>query len=500
MQQTSGVILIVDDEEIGREALESLLINHGYQLLFATNGAEAFTQAIQHNPDLLLLDVMMPGMDGFEVCRRIRQEPMISEIPIIMVTSLDDRDSRIEGIEAGADDFITKPFDRVELRSRVRTITRLNRHRRLLNERARFEWVVEQANDGFIVVDQNTHILYANTQARNYLNLPTNPDHENYTPITESFLTLAQRSYQLHPQSNWEHWNTINTRPTDNSIESPPEISSAHYLIHPETSESHAIWLQVDQCEFPNATQKLIRLRDVSEEMTRHRQMWTFHSLISHKLASPVSSLVTSLHILDQGTENLSSDQVAEFRSIALQSATRLRVHIQEIRDYINSPNLARTGKECIIGNFPALIDKIKADVEIETVLFDGNENLAHLCLVLSEAAIEIMLRNILENAKKFHPSQTPVIEIILAQLPSGSISIRVLDDGITLAPIELKRVWMPYYQAEKDFSGQVAGMGLGLSLVSALLWSVGGKYTISNRDPGPGIVVELIIPTKQEQ
>lgn len=127
-------ILIVDDKEMSRDTLEALLINEGYDLSFAGGGMEALEKAGEILPDLILLDVMMPGIDGFEVCRRLRSNAVTAEVPVILVTSLDDPDSRMTGIDAGADDFISKPFDRLELRSRVRTITRLNRYRRILTE------------------------------------------------------------------------------------------------------------------------------------------------------------------------------------------------------------------------------------------------------------------------------------------------------------------------------------------------------------------------------
>src|SRR5690349_1524014 len=117
-------ILIVDDEPSGRETLAALLHTQGYNLAFAADGRGALTQAAALNPDLILLDVMMPEMDGFEVCRQLRGTPGLAEVPIMLITALDDRDSRLLGIEAGADDFISKPFDRVELRSRIRAITR----------------------------------------------------------------------------------------------------------------------------------------------------------------------------------------------------------------------------------------------------------------------------------------------------------------------------------------------------------------------------------------
>src|SRR4051794_35001886 len=126
----TGTILIVDDTPAARLAMEGLLIPEGYQLNFASNGPEALAKAPELIPDLILLDVMMPGMDGYEVCRRLRLHEQLKEVPIILLTALDDRESRIAGLEAGADDFISKPFDRTELRARLRAMMRLNRYRR----------------------------------------------------------------------------------------------------------------------------------------------------------------------------------------------------------------------------------------------------------------------------------------------------------------------------------------------------------------------------------
>jgi putative two-component system response regulator len=135
----TSVVLIVDDEPAGRQTLESILDEQGYRLEMAENGLQAIEKARQFLPDVILLDVMMPGMDGFEVCRRIRSDPTLAEIPIIILTALDDRKSLLDGLEAGADDYITKPYDRYELRARLIGITRLNRYRKLLDDRADIE-------------------------------------------------------------------------------------------------------------------------------------------------------------------------------------------------------------------------------------------------------------------------------------------------------------------------------------------------------------------------
>lgn len=131
----TSIILIVDDQPIGREILHDLLDSPNYHLFFASDGYEALKIASMVLPDLILLDVMMPGMGGFGVCRRLRADPVLAEVPILLLTALDDSSSRIEGIEAGADDCISKPFNGSELRARVKTITRLARYRKLNVER-----------------------------------------------------------------------------------------------------------------------------------------------------------------------------------------------------------------------------------------------------------------------------------------------------------------------------------------------------------------------------
>ena len=130
-----SVILIVDDNISARETLIAMLENRDYQLETATDGFQALQILRNLQPDLILLDVMMPGMDGFEVCRRVRATPQLAEVPIIILTALDDRASLLHGLEAGADDFLSKPVDRYELQARVGTVVRLNRYRKLVEQR-----------------------------------------------------------------------------------------------------------------------------------------------------------------------------------------------------------------------------------------------------------------------------------------------------------------------------------------------------------------------------
>ncbi len=167
MQATRSIslILIIDDEPSGRRALESLLLGQGYGLAFACNGSEGLSLARRLEPDVILLDVMMPEMDGLEYLRVVRGDPRLAEIPIILVTALDDRSSRLAGLEAGADDYIVKPFDRIELRTRIRTIIRLNRFRKLQQALSLSEDAYEATLKGWVrALDLREHELEGHSQ------------------------------------------------------------------------------------------------------------------------------------------------------------------------------------------------------------------------------------------------------------------------------------------------------------------------------------------------
>ncbi len=148
MNETTN-ILIVDDNAANRDTLEALLTSLGHELRFAQSGEEALKKAIALPPDLILLDVNMPGMDGFEVCEKLRADSKLSGVAIVITTSLDDKASKLKGINAGADDFITKPIDGMEIRARVKMILRLNRYRKSLQQQDEIQRAHNELQDAY---------------------------------------------------------------------------------------------------------------------------------------------------------------------------------------------------------------------------------------------------------------------------------------------------------------------------------------------------------------
>lgn len=121
----TGLILVVDDVPANLKLLEAKLANEYYDVITAKDGYEAITLTQSRKPDLILLDVMMPGINGFETCRQLKKDPEVSHIPVVMVTALSDPSDRVQGLEAGADDFITKPINDTALFARVRSLVRI---------------------------------------------------------------------------------------------------------------------------------------------------------------------------------------------------------------------------------------------------------------------------------------------------------------------------------------------------------------------------------------
>jgi putative two-component system response regulator len=122
--QDKPTVLIVDDQLASRKMLADVLMSEGYAVVEAENGEQALAIVPSVNPDLILLDVVMPGINGFEVCRQLKSDEQTRLIPVIFITSLDDKEARLKGIEASGDEFLTRPIDPMELSARVKSLVR----------------------------------------------------------------------------------------------------------------------------------------------------------------------------------------------------------------------------------------------------------------------------------------------------------------------------------------------------------------------------------------
>ena len=195
MSNPKGRVLVVDDEPRNIRTMEGILAPQGYELRRTADGAQALRDAVADPPDVILLDVMMPGLSGFDVCRELKAHPETRRVPIALVTSLADRDSRVAGLEAGADDFLSKPVDPSELRARVAPLLRSKRLHDELQRRYEDLHRLEEMRQGLtqmIVHDLRNPL----TAMAGFLDLLDRGGHVSKERTAQDALKVVQRGAQ----------------------------------------------------------------------------------------------------------------------------------------------------------------------------------------------------------------------------------------------------------------------------------------------------------------
>ena len=319
-------------------------------------------------------------------------------------------------------------------------------------------------------------------QAQLYLNLPGETSDQN-------FIDVIRQQYRCEPEASWQEWETQALPLTPN------------YLVRPETTSARAFWLQADELGLPESTRmrRVVRLRNVTEAITNQCDMRRAETMLRHKLVTPVSIAYMSVGLLKKLLVQTPLP-VSEMVQMVSQANNNLEHLIQEMKDvfqYIDAPVLAQLGQQVSLRQLESMVSSLAKKLKLEKVAVTVPASLQEKRLTIAETALETILWEILENAKKFHPQQTPQLDVIVSTTLHDPqvIQLQVRDDGISLSPEQIKWAMMPYIQSEKYFTGEEHGMGLGLSLVSTLVWQAGGSARLFNRNDQPGVVVELVLP-----
>ena len=457
-----STVLAVDDEPKALLLLRNLIEPEGHRVLLAASGAQALELAAKEQSDVVLLDVMMPEMDGFEVCRRLRADPLLAELPIIMLTALDDRASRLRGLEMGADDFVSKPFDSVELRTRVRTITRLNRFRRLYEHRARFEAAITYSPDGVVLAEPDGTIIHRNPAFINMLD----PD-----------AAAPDNLFAYLPAEFAQRVRTLATQGTDRPLAAQETSLNFSKKTVQTTEVSHG------RIPWEGRSIILHTIRDITERKTLEQQLIRSQRIeLLGQLAGSAVHDVNNILCAISGSAQL----------IEMKGSTDLTLHLGQILTSAQrGANMLRQllmfarGEE---GAFqpanPAGVAAEVAHMVRETfgkshpVTFHTDD---HLPPVLADPTqIHQIVMNLCVNARDAMPDGGELMIKVARQSVTGNcpavmgdrpvpgeyVAISVADTGTGIPPEILPRLFDPFFSTKPK--GQ--GTGLGLATVIRLI------------------------------
>ena len=470
-------ILIVDDEINAVRMLRGLLIPDGYNVLTAHSGAEALTVAMR--------DVMMPDMDGYEVCAKLRADLRLANVPILLLTALDDQESRIHGLEAGADDFISKPFDSFELRARLRTITRLNRFRQLYEERARLEAAIAYAPYGVVLAELDGQILQRNAAfVRLLAPIATEIDNfYSYLPA-ETALKLKQ-SIASDP---------ITLTPLETALNvalNPATVVEISFALVPWEGRRIVHFVVRDLTE----AKQFNEARQIAEAANQAKS--EFLASMSHELRTPLNVILGMAEILRKKTlGELNRDQQESVASVE-ESGRYLLSLINDILDLskIEAGMLQLDIQEAAVRDVvESSLRFVREAAHRKKITLESSYRQEILYLHVDASRLKQILVNLLANSVKFTPEGGHITIEVSQPIDRHQISFSVQDNGIGIDEKDLPKLFKSFQQIDSALNRKYAGTGLGLSLVKRMTEMHGGTVAVASK-PGQGARFTITLP-----
>ncbi|HEY0947682.1 MAG TPA: response regulator [Opitutaceae bacterium] len=484
-------ILIVDDDPANLLTMEACLGDEGYQLLLLDEGREAPATARREQADLILLDVMTPGMDGFAVTRQIRSDPAIGRIPIILITALGDEASRIEGLRAGADDFVTKPCGREELRARVRTVTSLNRFRLLAEQRARFEGLFAATPAAIVVVDSQGRVLAANARAQE-LNVG-----EWFYASFEAPAAAVLRALLAGALAG-EATRTGEVRRGHGAGE---RIYQVQAVMTPDQAAPTVMFVCEDRTAETRAREALARMNTELETQVRARTrqleeanglLMSYAKFVSHDLRSPLAVLKGYLSLLRDGLVPLDGGAAPMIGT--MYDATEMMDEL--IENMLRLAEAEHAGDPCAaevaVDPTPVLQKLATRMRELFPRPAPRFEIGALPPVGVNAVLLERVFYNLFVNAVKYSSHRAePLVEVGAIESEEGPV-LFVRDNGVGFDARDAEKLFREFSRLPGAESSD--GFGLGLSLVARLL-SLHGGHIWAEGVAGAGATFYVRLP-----
>ncbi len=552
--ETFGKIFVVDDTPVNISMLDEFLVEEGFKVLVATSGESALSKIEAAQPDLCLLDVVMPGLDGFETCERLKRNPATRDIPVIFMTALANTQDKVRGFEVGAVDYITKPFDHREVLARVYThlnLSRLQKQAREMNEaleqrvaertarleqeiaerrqaegraqaaHALFQAALDSLSSHILILDGQGRIrmrnhAWAHIAGRHGLPLDQDEIGVNY-PGPEGLSTLpdaaikeqaragikallreTQHAFHLEyacPGTEETRWFSLraNHFPYDDGLHT--------VVVHEDiTDRVHAEEIQQSQQQTlaREVAEKTAELRRANAELSRNARMKdVFLANMSHELRTPLNGVLSATEVLQEQIFGPLNEK--QLKSLGLiESSSRHLLAL--INDILDLAKIEANKMALEIGQ--VLVDEV-CQASMRMVRELAHKKRLRLCYQLDdeveslegdERRLKQILVNLLSNAVKFTPEKGSVGLEVRGESERGQAHFTVWDTGIGIPEEEQGYLFKAFVQVNSGLNRSHEGTGLGLSLVYRLAEMHGGSVKLKSK-PGEGSHFTISLP-----
>jgi len=501
-------IVIVDDNNQNLKILYEILDGKGYKLLLANNGLKAVDLVKNIQPDLVLLDILLPDISGFDVCRRLKADELTRQIPIIFLSALTDLDSKIKGFEVGGGDYIAKPFQSAEVLARVRTHLRIRMMDRELKQKniqlqADQTQILDAMGEGIYGLDLEGNIIFANSAAAKM-----NLCHIDNL-IGLNFFQIHLRNQQGSKKD--VHFERVVERHFDN--DQLPQFFHIVKFFRPDGSQfladlnvttkydgekpvgSVVVFSDITEPlklseQLDDARKKIDIQRDQIAHVTRLSTMGEMAAGLAHELNQPLTAITNYAGLVHRLLAKQPIDTHLAQEALSKMQAQSLRASevIQHLRSFVSRP---KGGKKKI--SLEELVKDAINFSEIDITLHHGKliaEYDPELPEVeVDDIQIQQVLINLIRNALEATSLQGHSLPInVIVKCGDGFAEIQVLDQGVGVPESHLKRLFYPFNTTKKD------GMGVGLSLCQSIIQAHGGRIYYHPNTPS-GSVFGFKIP-----
>ena len=503
-------ILLVDDNPTNLQVLLQTLSGRGYKLLIAKNGENALRIAAKAKPALVLLDIMMPGMDGYEVCRQLKENPDTHKITVIFLSALDDTKDKVRGLETGAVDFISKPFQAEEVIARVETQLKIHKLERALSARNREleadkARILENMGEGIFGLNNKGHITFANHAAAAMTGWPIDElDNANLFEILlaqhkddpEAITQLSPIRVALNKGvakevADGQFWHKDGTAfPVDYSC-SPiidDKKPNGAVVVFRDITEKKA-----QQQALQKALDELDSQKEQLTHVSRLSTMGEMAAGFAHEVNQPLTAISNYAQVAKRMLARLEladDGGLSEAMTKINTQARRAGEIIARIRSFVKKPDhvLGSIDPNRLIQDTIKLaeVDARNNSMQIHLEQQDGLPEVRVDPVQIQQVALNL-IRNGMEAMRDMDTRSIGVF-VRTEKQDENFVKISVVDRGHGLADDAEERLFTPFYTTKKD------GMGIGLTVCHSIIQSHGGKMGFQ-RNPEGGTIFEFTMP-----